>query len=135
MKFTMNKYLNAIVTITLFPCWSCGSGYNIVYLVLDKFSEAFADYDTSITLRIFKKNLASFIGAGYAALKKKDWTRAKRYFDYLVECRPDQPNSYDCLGDYYLAFGDTVNAVKTFKMALEKDPTFSPSADKVRKLK
>jgi len=104
------------------------------YLVLDKLSEAFAGYDTSITLRIFKKNLESFKAAGYAALKKKDWTRGKRYFDYLVECRPDHPNSYDCLGDYYLAVGDTVNAVKAFKTALEKNPTFSPSAEKLRKL-
>jgi tetratricopeptide (TPR) repeat protein len=104
------------------------------YLSLDKLPEAFADYDTSITLQIFKKNLESFKAAGYAALRKKDWTRGKRYFEYLVECRPDHPNSYDCLGDYYLAVGDTVNAVKAFKTALEKNPTFSTSAAKLRKL-
>jgi len=105
------------------------------YRVLDRFSDAFRDYDTSITLRIFKKNLESFRGAGYAAMDQRDWTRAKRYFDYLVECRADRPDSYDCLGDYFLAVGDTLNAIKTFETALEKNPKFESSTEKLRRLK
>ncbi len=105
------------------------------YRVIDKLPEAFADYDTSITLRIFKMNLESFKGAGYTAIKQKDWTRAKRYFDYLVECRPDHPDAYDCLGDYFLAVNDTVNAIKALETALEKNPKFEPSSEKLRKLK
>jgi tetratricopeptide (TPR) repeat protein len=105
------------------------------YRVLDKFQDAFRDYDTSITLRIFKKNLESFRAAGYAAMDQKDRTHAKRYFDYLVECRADRPDSYDCLGDYYIAVGDTLNAIKAFGTALEKNPKFESSLDKVRRLR
>lgn len=105
------------------------------YRVIGKLPEAFADYDTSITLRIFKKNLESFKGAGYTAIKQKDWTRANRYFNYLVECRPDLPDSYDCLGDYFLAVNDTANAIKALKTALERNPKFEPSSEKLRKLK
>ena len=105
------------------------------YRMIDNLPEAFSDYDTSITLRIFKRNLESFKGAGYTAIKQKDWTRAKRYFDYLVECRPDHPGSYDCLGDYFLAVNDTVNAIKALKTALERNPRFEPSSEKLRKSK
>ena len=105
------------------------------YRVLDKFPEAFADYDTSITLRIFKKNLESFSGAGYAAMNHGDWTRTKRYFDYLVECRADRPDSYDCLGDYFLTVGDTLNAIKAFETALQKNPKFEPSSEKLHRLR
>jgi tetratricopeptide (TPR) repeat protein len=105
------------------------------YRMIDKLPESFADYDTSITLRIFKKNLESFKGAGYTAIKQKDWTRAKRYFDYLVECRSDLADSYDCLGDYFLAVNDTVNAIKALKTALERNPKFEPSSEKLRKLR
>lgn len=105
------------------------------YRVLDKLPEAFADYDTSITLHLFKKNLESFRGAGYAAMNRRDWTRTKRYFDYLVECRADRADSYDCLGDYFLAVGDTVNAIKAFETALQKNPEFGPSSEKMSRLK
>jgi tetratricopeptide (TPR) repeat protein len=105
------------------------------YLALDKMKEAFADYDTCISLHLFKQNLESYRNAGYAALKKKDWRHSKRYFDYLITCRPDLPQSYDCLGDYYLAVNDRPNAINAYKAALAIRPGFSRSVEKLKELK
>ena len=103
-------------------------------LHLGRYPEAFAGYDTSIVLGLFKKNLESFKAASAAAIERQDWGRARRYCDYLVECRPDLAGSYNSLGDYFLATRDTTSAVRAFHTALEKDPSFAPAAAKLKNL-
>jgi len=104
-------------------------------LHLGRYPEAFAGYDTSIVLGLFKKNLESFKAASAAAIERQDWRRARRYCDYLVECRPDLAGSYNAIGDYFLATRDTTSAVRAFHTALEKDPSFAPAAAKLKNLR
>ena len=55
-------------------------------------------------------------------------------FKINVKLFPDFANPYDSLGDAYLQIGDTENAIKNFKIALEKDPNFENSKTKLNKL-
>lgn len=56
-------------------------------------AEAFADYDRAMSENVFKLN--SFLAAGHLALEKNDWPRARRYFDWSVRCRPDDPRTHE----------------------------------------
>jgi tetratricopeptide (TPR) repeat protein len=55
---------------------------------------------------------------GYIFLQQKDFERSKMFFQVNVDYFPNNFNTYDGMGDCYLAMGDKVNAVKYFKKAL-----------------
>jgi len=93
---------------------------------------AWADYDRSITEKIFKLN--SFIAAGHLALERQELERARRYFEYAVRCRPDSPRPHEGLGDYYAAAGDTGAAARAYENALSRDQTYAPAREKLAKL-
>nr|WP_315476051.1 alpha/beta hydrolase-fold protein [uncultured Undibacterium sp.] len=55
---------------------------------------------------------------GYLALRSKQYDKAEFFFQQLVSNYPDDPNSYDSLGDLYLAKGDKLKAIEAFKKGL-----------------
>lgn len=60
---------------------------------------------------------------GYYNLQvKKDTAAAKQYFENYIKMYPDGCNPYDSMGEFYLDNGDTANAEKYYKLALEKYP-------------
>ncbi|MCB1053036.1 MAG: tetratricopeptide repeat protein, partial [Acidobacteria bacterium] len=76
----------------------------------------------------------TFVHAGYWALEAKQWQLAQAFFQYLTEKDPANPDSFDCLGDYYQAVKDPVNARACYEKALDLDPAFEPSRQKIAKL-
>ena len=70
---------------------------------------------------------------GYIMLQLKEYDKAKMFFQVNIGYYPQNFNAYDSLGDYYLAKGDKVNAIKYFKKALSLKHT-SEINDKLKKL-
>jgi tetratricopeptide (TPR) repeat protein len=71
---------------------------------------------------------------GYALLgeNKLDW--AIGIFKLNTRLFPAEANPYDSLGDAYLQKGDRESAAEAFKKALEIDPNFSSSKEKLEAL-
>ena len=72
---------------------------------------------------------------GYYNLQvKKDTAAAKQYFEKYITMYPDGCNPYDSMGEFYLNTGDTANAEKYYKLALEKYPFNISSIEAVQKI-
>ena len=71
---------------------------------------------------------------GYLLLNDSQFHEAIQKFKKQVELDPDNPNSYDSLGDGYLAAGNKTEAIAQFKKALELDPNFTASKKKLKDL-
>jgi len=72
---------------------------------------------------------------GYYNLQvKKDTAAAKQYFEKYITMYPDGCNPYDSMGEFYLDIGDTANAEKYYKMALEKYPFNISSVEALEKI-
>ena len=72
--------------------------------------------------------------AYYYMLDKKDNAMAKQNFEKYISMYPDGCNPYDSMGEFYLNTGDTTNAEKYYKMALEKYPYNISSVEAVQKI-
>ncbi|MFA6084588.1 alpha/beta hydrolase-fold protein [Mucilaginibacter sp.] len=70
---------------------------------------------------------------GYIMLQIKNYEKAKMFFEVNIDYYPKNFNTYDGLGDYYLAKNDKVNAIKYFKKALSLKHT-AEIYDKLKKL-
>jgi CubicO group peptidase (beta-lactamase class C family) len=68
---------------------------------------------------------------GYGLLQEHALDNAIAIFELNIKLFPDEANSYDSLGDGYLQKGDKESAIKAFKKALEIDPDFSSSKEKL----
>jgi hypothetical protein len=55
---------------------------------------------------------------GYQALGDEQFEKAQRFFKWNVDNYPESANVYDSYGDYFVAKGDTANAIVQFKKAL-----------------
>lgn len=53
-----------------------------------------------------------------AALLKKDFVKAKYFFELNIKNYPESFNAYDSFGDYYIAINDESNAIDMFNKAL-----------------
>ena len=62
---------------------------------------------------------------GYTKLKRNP--EAVAQFLKMVEYDPDNANSYDSLGDGYMANGQLDEALKSYAKAVSIDPKFAPS--------
>ena len=71
---------------------------------------------------------------GYFLLNNSQATEAIQKFKKQVELAPNNPNSYDSLGDGYLAAGNKAEAIEQFKKALKLDPNFEASKKKLKDL-
>ena len=72
---------------------------------------------------------------GYYLLKQNRPKEAVEKFLQQVKLAPNNANAYDSLGDGYLATGDKKSARNAFKKALEIDPDFTASKEKLNDLK
>ena len=72
---------------------------------------------------------------GYILMEKKELDAAIEVFQFNTEQHPRSANAYDSLGDGYAAKGDTDNAIASYQKALEINPDFQASRDKLDKLK
>ena len=72
---------------------------------------------------------------GYTLLGEEKLDMALALLELNVLLFPDEANPYDSLGDAYLEKGDTELAIECFKNALERDPGFESSKQKLEKLK
>ena len=70
---------------------------------------------------------------GYIMLQQKDYERAAMFFQTNIDYYPGNFNTYDGMGDYYLAINDKANAIKYFKKALSLKHT-QEIADKLKKI-
>lgn len=59
---------------------------------------------------------------GYRLLAMKNVGEAIEIFKLNVEMYPDSSNPYDSLGEAYLVFGDTAQAIRHYKRSVELDP-------------
>jgi len=71
---------------------------------------------------------------GYFLLNNKRITEAIQKFKKQVDLDPTNANSYDSLGDGYLAAGNKTEAIEQFKKALAIDPNFTASQKKLKDL-
>ncbi|MCK9209949.1 MAG: tetratricopeptide repeat protein [Ignavibacteriaceae bacterium] len=82
-----------------------------------------------------QKDFSGFYnGYGYFLLSISRNDEAILKFKKQVELDPNNPNSYDSLGDGYLAAGNKTEAIAQFKKALEVDPNFTASQKKLKDL-
>jgi tetratricopeptide (TPR) repeat protein len=70
----------------------------------------------------------------YYMLDKKDYGKAKTYFEKYIQLYPEGYNPYDSMGEYYLTTGDMENAEKYYNMSLEKFPFNSSSLTALSKI-
>lgn len=61
---------------------------------------------------------AELVDQGYAFLRRKQYDRAAFFFQQLQQYYPNDPNTYDCLGDLYSAMGDKPKAIDSFRKGL-----------------
>ncbi len=61
---------------------------------------------------------AGLVGLGYAFLTRKQYERSAFFFQQLQQYYPNDPNTYDCLGDLYVAKGDKPKAIESFRKGL-----------------
>jgi len=59
---------------------------------------------------------------GYRFIQERSYDKAIDVLAYNVRLYPDSPNTYDSLGEAYLTKGDRENAIKYYKLAVEKNP-------------
>lgn len=86
-------------------------------------------------LKKFPKEASIYNTMGYYNLQvKKDTVAAKEYFEKYITMYPDGCNPYDSMGELYLDKGDTANAEKYYKMALEKYPFNTSSIEALEKI-
>jgi tetratricopeptide (TPR) repeat protein len=72
---------------------------------------------------------------GYELLAKKQFDQAIEVFKLNVAEYPDSSNNFDSLGDAYVARGDMELALKSYKRALELDPTNASARDALERLR
>jgi tetratricopeptide (TPR) repeat protein len=86
-------------------------------------------------LKKFPDDPSIYNTMGYYNLQvKKDTAAAKQYFEKYITMYPDGCNPYDSMGEFYLDTGDTANAEKYYKMALEKYPFNISSVEALEKI-
>ena len=74
-------------------------------------------------------------GMGYEALALKKTADAIRIFQLNVELHPDSSNTYDSLGEAYMANGEKELAIKNYEKSLEMNAKNSNAVEMLKKLK
>jgi len=58
---------------------------------------------------------------GYRFINEGSYDKAVDILAYNIRLYPDSPNTYDSLGEAYLTKGDRENAIKYYRLAVEKN--------------
>ena len=72
---------------------------------------------------------------GYELLGRKQLDQALEIFKLNSAQYPESSNSFDSLGDAYVARGDTTEAIKSYERALALDPTNASARESLEKIK
>ena len=72
--------------------------------------------------------------AGYKALEENNAFMAMHIFKLNTFLYPNSWNAFDSLGDAYLALKDTAKAKASFQKALELNPKYLSSKQKLEKM-
>lgn len=71
----------------------------------------------------------------YAMMGKGDLERSLEYFKLNTERNPDDPNTFDSLGECYKTMGEKKLAIKAFKKSLSMNPPANIKANSIKLLK
>lgn len=71
---------------------------------------------------------------GYYLLEQSKTNEALKIFELNKELYPTSPNAHDSYGEGLLILGDTINAIKAYKKALELDPAFPTALAMLKKI-
>jgi hypothetical protein len=85
---------------------------------------------------------ANINALGYTLLQRKEYDKAIRAFQYCLRRFPKSYNAHDSIAEAYMTMGDTANAIKYYKLAVELNPgagetdkrILQNSKDKLREL-
>ena len=95
-------------------------------------SEAIADF--AGLLKADAIHESSVNSLGYRLLSRKQTADAIRIFQLNVELYPDSANTYDSLGEAYMAAGDKAQAVKNYEKSLSLNPKNTNATAMLKKL-
>ena len=73
--------------------------------------------------------------AGYAMLFIDDFKQAIAFFKYNTENFPKSANAYDSLGEAFMAQGDKVQAIKSYKKSLKLNPKNENAKEMIKRLR
>ncbi|MEE9464897.1 MAG: tetratricopeptide repeat protein [Candidatus Neomarinimicrobiota bacterium] len=105
--------------------WFLGLAYNGT----DRADEAMAEYKKSIRL---DRNFAPVYNQlGYLYFNQDEHKQAEKAFEKYIELIPDEPNPYDSMADLYTNMGMLEKAIEFYNKALERNPNFTTSLQKV----
>lgn len=74
-------------------------------------------------------------GFGYYFIREKKYDYALRFIQMNIDNYPTSANAFDSMGDYFLAKGDTSQAIVNFEKALAINPNINYSKEKLEKLR
>ena len=72
---------------------------------------------------------------GYTMMGKGNNEKALEYFKLNTERNPDDPNTFDSLGEYYKTIGEKKLAIKALKKSLSMNPPANVRANSIKLLK
>ncbi|GJI99048.1 hypothetical protein RugamoR57_57660 [Duganella caerulea] len=85
--------------------------------VVQRYTEHYQALSKKMGYRVQPES-AELVGHGYNFLNHKQYERATFFFQQLQQYYPNDPNTYDCLGDLYTAEGDKPKAIESFRKGL-----------------
>ncbi len=77
---------------------------------------------------------AQLNGLGYRLMAQGNTGAAVTVFRWIVERFPTSPNAYDSLGEALAKSGDREGAIRSYRRALEIDPSFANAAQELKRL-
>ena len=96
-------------------------------------SQAIADFSAPLKAGAIPER--SINSLGYRLLSHKQTADAIRIFQLNVELYPDSANTYDSLGEAYMAAGDKTQAVKNYEKSLSLNPQNTNATAMLKKLR
>ncbi|MBR7799425.1 alpha/beta hydrolase-fold protein [Undibacterium fentianense] len=91
---------------------------NLRFDIVRHFSAHYRDLSMKMGYTV-RPESDELVNLGYMFLNRKQFDKSEYFFQQLVSNYPSDSNSYDCLGDLYLAKGDKSKAIESFQRALE----------------
>ncbi len=86
-------------------------------VLADKYEKHFANVTKQMGYKV-KPSENMINGMGYQALSMKLYAKAERFFKFNIDNYPESFNVYDSYADYFIAKGDTIQAIDNLKKAL-----------------
>ncbi len=112
-------------TLAMKPDGSVLLGYlltemGISYYKLEQFDKAISAWQEALRREPNNAELLNDLAMGF--LKKKNYGEARHYVERALTNGPSMAEAFNTLGQVQLALGDTEAAIRSFLIALEKEP-------------